>query len=141
MIKLNLTAETPEHEVLKEYLQENASSVLAEKIEQGVKIVKDGKTLIRYAAARPEAAFTVPFGVTEIQSGAFAGCRSLRRLMIYKNVERIQESAFSNVSSLTVYCKAEQKPSGWANNLFSDSVTVEWNNSSYYLPDGKLYVW
>ena len=46
MIKLNLTTETPEHEVLKEYLQENASSVLAEKIEKGVKIVKDGKTLI-----------------------------------------------------------------------------------------------
>ena len=46
MIKLNLAAETPEHEVLKEYLQENASSVLAEKIEKGVQIVKDGKTLI-----------------------------------------------------------------------------------------------
>ena len=46
MIKLNLTAETPEHEVLKEYLQENASPVLAEKIQNGVKIEKDGKTLI-----------------------------------------------------------------------------------------------
>ena len=46
MIKLNLTAETPEHEVLKEYLQENASPALAEKIQNGVKIEKDGKTLI-----------------------------------------------------------------------------------------------
>ena len=46
MIKLNLAAETPEHEVLKEYLQENASPVLAEKIQNGVKIEKDGKTLI-----------------------------------------------------------------------------------------------
>ncbi len=46
MIKLNLKTETAEHEVLKEYLQENASAVLAEKIENGVKIVKDGKTLI-----------------------------------------------------------------------------------------------
>ena len=46
MIKLNLTAETPEHEVLKEYLQENASPALAEKIQNGVKIEKDGKMLI-----------------------------------------------------------------------------------------------
>ena len=46
MIKLNLTAETPEHEVLKEYLQENVSPALAEKIQNGVKIEKDGKTLI-----------------------------------------------------------------------------------------------
>ena len=46
MIKLNLTAETPEHELLKEYLQENASQALAEKIQNGVKIEKDGKTLI-----------------------------------------------------------------------------------------------
>lgn len=46
MIKLNLTAETPEHDVLKAYLEENASPTLVEKIENGVKIVKDGKTLI-----------------------------------------------------------------------------------------------
>ena len=46
MIKLNLTAETPEHELLKEYLEENASQTLAEKIQNGVKIEKDGKTLI-----------------------------------------------------------------------------------------------
>lgn len=46
MIKLNLKTETAEHEVLKEYLQENASTALAEKIENGVRIEKDGKTLI-----------------------------------------------------------------------------------------------
>lgn len=46
MIKLNLKAENAEHEVLKEYLQENVSTALAEKIQNGVKIVKDGKTLI-----------------------------------------------------------------------------------------------
>lgn len=46
MIKLNLKAETAEHEVLKKYLQENASAALAEKIENGVKIEKDGKTII-----------------------------------------------------------------------------------------------
>ena len=46
MIKLNLTTETQEHEILKEYLEKNASELLAQKINNGVKIVKDGKTLI-----------------------------------------------------------------------------------------------
>lgn len=43
---LNLTAKGTEQEILKKYLEENASEVLAEKINNGVRIVKDGVTLI-----------------------------------------------------------------------------------------------
>ena len=43
---LNLTAKGTEQEILKKYLEENASEVLAEKINNGVRIVKDGITLI-----------------------------------------------------------------------------------------------
>ena len=39
MIELNLKAETKEQELIKTYLQENVSEVLAEKINNGVKIV------------------------------------------------------------------------------------------------------
>ncbi len=46
MIKLNLTANTKEQEQIKTYLQNNASEILAEKINNGVKITKDNKTLI-----------------------------------------------------------------------------------------------
>ena len=46
MATLNLTAATPEQEKIKEYLQANASDVLAEKINNGVRITKDGKTLV-----------------------------------------------------------------------------------------------
>jgi len=46
MIILNLTAKTPEEKKLKEYLENNASEVLAEKINNGVRIVKDGKNLV-----------------------------------------------------------------------------------------------
>ena len=43
---LNLTATTTEEKVLKEYLEQNASEVLADKINNGVPIEKDGKMLI-----------------------------------------------------------------------------------------------
>ena len=46
MIKLNLTTSNKEQEIIKQYLQENASEVLADKINNGVKIVKDNVNLI-----------------------------------------------------------------------------------------------
>ena len=46
MINLNLVTKSVEEEALKQYLEENASEVLADKINNGVRIEKDGKTLI-----------------------------------------------------------------------------------------------
>lgn len=46
MIKLNLETETKERELIKQYLEENVSETLANKINNGVKIVKDNKILI-----------------------------------------------------------------------------------------------
>ena len=46
MIKLNLVANCVEHNALKEYLEENVSKTLAEKINNGVVIEKDGKKLL-----------------------------------------------------------------------------------------------
>ena len=43
---LNLTATTTEEKVLKEYLEQNAGEVLADKINNGVPVEKDGKKLI-----------------------------------------------------------------------------------------------
>ena len=46
MIKLDLKAESPEMQALKQYLEENVNEFLADKINNGVRIQKDGKTLI-----------------------------------------------------------------------------------------------
>ncbi len=46
MIKLNLETKNKEQEIIKAYLEENASNILADKINNGVKIQKDNKTLI-----------------------------------------------------------------------------------------------
>ena len=45
-MKLNLQATTKEEQKVKAYLEANASEVLAEKINSGVRIQKDGKTLL-----------------------------------------------------------------------------------------------
>lgn len=46
MIKLNLETKNKEQEIIKAYLEENVSEILANKINNGVKIQKDNKTLI-----------------------------------------------------------------------------------------------
>ena len=46
MIKLNLEPKDKEQEIIKAYLEENVSEILANKINNGVKIQKDNKTLI-----------------------------------------------------------------------------------------------
>lgn len=45
-MKLNLEAKTKAQQLVKEYLENNASPTLAEKINGGAKVVKDGKMLI-----------------------------------------------------------------------------------------------
>ena len=45
-MKLNLTAQSREQEILLAYLQENASEVLAEKINRGVPVEKNGVPLM-----------------------------------------------------------------------------------------------
>ena len=45
-MKLNLETKTKEQELVKAYLENNANEVLAEKINSGVRIEKDGKMLI-----------------------------------------------------------------------------------------------
>ena len=45
-MKLNLEAKTKEQQRIKAYLEENASDILAEKINNGVRIEKDGKILL-----------------------------------------------------------------------------------------------
>lgn len=46
MVTLNLTAVGAEQELIKKYLTENATDSLADKINNGIPIEKDGKTLI-----------------------------------------------------------------------------------------------
>lgn len=46
MIELNLIASGKEQELIKQYLQDNASETLADKINNGVKITKDNRTLL-----------------------------------------------------------------------------------------------
>ena len=69
---LQLTATTTEEKVLKEYLEQNASKVLADKINNGVPVEKDGKKLI----SKKNLTGFMEYATKEAQKQAVKGARS-----------------------------------------------------------------
>ena len=74
MINLNLTAKNTEQELVKKYLEENASETLAEKINNGVRIEKDGKTLINKKSLDGFMKYATGEARKQAEKGASAAC-------------------------------------------------------------------
>ena len=74
MITLNLTAKGTEQEVVKQYLEENASEMLADKINNGVAIEKDGKTLINRKSLDGFMKYATEEARKQAEKGASSAC-------------------------------------------------------------------
>lgn len=74
MPKLNLTANTKEEQKVKAYLEANASSTLAEKINNGVHIQKDGKTLLSKKTLAGFMKFACDEARKQAEKGAHSAC-------------------------------------------------------------------
>ena len=73
-MKLNLQATTKEEQKVKAYLEANASEVLAEKINSGVRIQKDGKTLINKKTLAGFLKFACDEAKKQAEKGAQSAC-------------------------------------------------------------------
>lgn len=66
--------------------------------------------------------------LTSIGSYAFEYCDSLTSMEISRTVTSVGYGAFSSCSSLTIYCEAEEKPSGWSSSWNRDNYPVVWGH-------------
>ena len=73
-MKLNLQATTKEERKVKAYLAANASEVLAEKINNGVKIQKDGKTLLNKKTLAGFLKYACDEAKKQAEKGASSAC-------------------------------------------------------------------
>ena len=73
-MKLNLQATTKEERKVKAYLEANASEVLAEKINGGVRIQKDGKTLINKKTLAGFMRYACDEAKKQAEKGASSAC-------------------------------------------------------------------
>ena len=74
MITLNLTAKNTEQEVVKQYLEENASEMLADKINNGVAVERDGKTLINRKSLDGFMKYATEEARKQAEKGASSAC-------------------------------------------------------------------
>ena len=73
-MKLNLDAKTNEERKVKAYLEANASEILAEKINNGVRIQKDGKTLLNKKTLAGFMKFACDEAKKQAEKGAQSAC-------------------------------------------------------------------
>ena len=73
-MKLNLDAKTNEERKVKAYLETNASDILAEKINNGVRIQKDGKTLLNKKTIAGFMKFACDEAKKQAEKGAQSAC-------------------------------------------------------------------
>ena len=73
-MKLNLQATTKEEQKVKAYLEANASEVLAEKVNNGVHIQKDGKTLLSKKTLAGFMKFACDEAKKQAEKGASSAC-------------------------------------------------------------------
>ena len=73
-MKLNLQATTKEEQKVKAYLEQNASEVLAEKIDNGVRVQKDGKTLLNKKTLAGFLKFACDEAKKQAEKGASSAC-------------------------------------------------------------------
>ena len=71
---LNLEAKTPAEQKVKAYLEQNASEVLARKINEGVRIVKNGKTLLNKKTLAGFLKFACGEAKKQAEKGAQSAC-------------------------------------------------------------------
>lgn len=73
-MKLNLDAKTNEERKVKAYLEANAFDILAEKINNGVRIQKDGKTLLNKKTLAGFLKFACDEAKKQAEKGAQSAC-------------------------------------------------------------------
>lgn len=83
---------------------------------KGTVSIANGVKTIPYGAFDNRSAVTsviIPVSVTKIEGSAFRGCSSLTEIFIPATVTEMDWFVFAECNQITIYCEANEKPSGW----------------------------
>lgn len=125
-----------------EYINVNSGNTSFKSV-NGVLFDYSGKTLIKYATGKKETSYTVPNGVTAIESNAFSRNIYLTDINISDSVNSIGNSSFSECSKLTNIAIPKNVSSIGKYvfdfcNLLTD-INVDAENKNFKSVDGVLF--
>ena len=84
---------------------------------------------------------TLPNTVTTVGDMAFGECVSLVSIVIPDSIKMMEYDVFRGCSSVTIYCEATSKPSGWSVSWNVSNWSVVWGIKDYdKTQDGLLWV-
>lgn len=114
MYKLNLETKTKEQELIKEYLENNVSEILANKINNGVKITKDNKTLINKKDLDGFMKFATDEAKKQTEKGSTSACIEDKVVfgwaMHYFEEDRIEGNLYNEDGTEYKVVKTTPKP-------------------------------
>jgi len=108
---------------------------------------KDGKRLIRYAAASNRTSFTVSGTVTVIEYGALSYSKSLENVIVSGGVKQIEEAAFSHcekLKSITIPASVEYVGNAFNYNcpllvdIYYSGTKAQWESIDHTDPETLL---
>lgn len=83
---------------------------LAKNTSSGVSVIGAGA----FAGCTKLERVNIPDSVKQIGKNAFYLCDELMRIEIPAGVEKVESAAFMLCNCLTIYCRSESRPLGWA---------------------------
>ena len=109
----------------------------------GVLLDKAETVLLSYPLGR-SGQYEIPSGITNIYTGAFAGCSSLSYITIPESVSNIGYGAFANCGGLTHACFLGEAPGSFEGNVFLGtaaefSIYYMGNESGFTSPTWQGY--
>lgn len=109
----------------------------------GVLFTADGKMIVTYPAAKTGDTYSIPSGVTEINSGAFSFNKYLQSVSLPSSVTYIGQSAFESCTALlTAVIPANVTMTGMYLFRGCTSLTeikAAWKSPIFYTADGVLF--
>ncbi len=110
-------------EIIEDYAFWQCASLTDINLPETVKVLDRGS----FSGCVSLTTINIPTSVTTINEGTFYECTGLTKMIIPSSVQTMAYGVFIGCSNISIYCEAQELPSGWNPGWNPDNYQVEWS--------------